>query len=480
MAKAKAKPPTETKAEPKEKPKPTGLRLLRMKVEGLMRIIIAEIKPNGESVEVWGENGQGKSSLLNAVWIALGGKDVEPEMPVRKGAKEANIELELGQINTPELIVKYRRMADEKDEETGDIRKGKRYLDIYRPDGAKYTSPQTELNKIFGDGRMFDPLRFMNLKPAEQAAVIAKIAGIDIVAFEQRRKGLYDQRTEANRKAKDADNSLKAEESALYAALNAAGLTEAPKERVEISAAMERLKQAQEHNSNNQKMRGDLEHIQTAHNTLVDDHKKAEDDLEAVKRHANKIIADAVAKMNAAALKVDNSKRSLSDLEEKVKSIKGVQTDQFEREIAQAEPINNAFRLAESVKTAKAHAMAMKGQAKNADDRITAADEEHQNAIANAKLPIKGLTFDSTGVMLNGIPLDQEAASVQLRVSAEITAAENHTCRIMTIENASLLDQNMRKTLNEVAERMNIQLICEYVAEQHAGGIHLIEGRIAT
>ena len=463
---------------PPPRPKPTGFRLIRMKVENFMRIIIAEITPNGESLDVWGENEQGKSSLLNAIWTALGGKDVEPEMPVRKGAKEATIELELGEINTPQLIVRYRRTPDEK-ESDGTIRKGKRYLDLYRPDGAKFDAPQGQLDTLFGDGKMFNPLKFMDLEPAKQAAVIAGIAGIDIVAFTQKRKGLYDARTEANRKAKEAAASLKTQEALLSQALTKAGLKEPPTERVEIDKVMDDLKKAQVFNRQIAEHHSELKHLIDGHAIVEKAAVDAATDVDAVKRHAEKIIAEAVEKMNRAAFREGESKKHIDGVKAKVAELKEAPTAGYENIIAQAEPINNAHRIAKSLEESKAHAEAMTKAAEAADARITDADKAHQAAIAAAKLPIEGLSFDENGVSLKGIPLSQEAASVRLRVSAEISAAENNKCRIMVIEDCSLLDKNMRKVLTDVAEKMNVQLICEYVSEQQEGGIHVVEGRIA-
>lgn len=481
MAKAKKtaapKEPTEETPPPAEKPKPTGMRLLRMKVENFMRIIIAEIAPNGESIDVWGKNEQGKSSLLNALWVALGGADAEPDVPVRKGEKEANIEVTLGEINTPQLIVKYRRKADEVID--GKTVKGKRYIELFRPDGAKFDAPQTQLDKLT-NGKMFDPLSFMRLKPSEQAKIIARIAGIDIVAFEQKRKGLYDQRTEANRRAKEAANTVKALEGELQTAMQAAGLDKTPDKRVEIDEYMQKIQEAQDHNGKVMAARSELETIiKPGHNSLIAKHKEAEVNLEKVKATAEKAIAEAVEQMNRAALKVKQSEEAKASIEADVAKMTMMPTEQLQEQVKKAEPINNAVRLADALNQAKTNAKDKQEAADEADRRVMVADKEHLDAIANAKLPIPGMGFTSEGVTIDGLPLEQQAASVRLRLSAEITACENQLCRVMCIQDASLLDNDMRKILQEVGEKRNVQLMMEYVAEQQAGGIQISEGRIA-
>ena len=61
-------------------------KVINLRVENILGLAKAAASPNGRSVSIGGENGQGKSSLQQALKMILGGKDFVPPEPVRRGA----------------------------------------------------------------------------------------------------------------------------------------------------------------------------------------------------------------------------------------------------------------------------------------------------------------------------------------------------------------------------------------------------------
>ena len=49
------------------------MKILRLSASNVMRLRAVEIEPAGTVQIVAGKNGAGKSSVLNALWLALGG-----------------------------------------------------------------------------------------------------------------------------------------------------------------------------------------------------------------------------------------------------------------------------------------------------------------------------------------------------------------------------------------------------------------------
>ena len=76
------------------------MRITRLKAENVMRIRAIEIEPDGNMVVISGRNGQGKSSVLNAIWLAIQGAAASREVPdpVRHGEQEAFVEVTLGDL----------------------------------------------------------------------------------------------------------------------------------------------------------------------------------------------------------------------------------------------------------------------------------------------------------------------------------------------------------------------------------------------
>lgn len=483
MARAKKTAPAATPDLPTELPdvpvpvkppkKRAGLRMLRLKVESFMRLIVADISPNGESIVVYGANDQGKTSLLTAIWAALGGAEAEPTDPVHDDAKEASIEVTLGQIDLPELIVRYRRAANTTDEDGKPV-KGKRYLELLKPDGSKFPQAQTTLNELIGK-LMFDPLAFMRMKPADQATTLAKVAGIDIKAHALFRKGLYEARAEANRKLKEADEAVRAAEQAAEKARLDARLPMMPANPIDVAESMAKIKEAQAKNKAIDDFKAECDRLDESCKALqvqADGDKKDVDRLKAELKTAEDNLAASLSDLAEEKATADQKKAEHAKM-------KKMPTDEFEADIKHADAHNAAYRSAKTIEDAKAKAKSAQIGADGADSRLTQCDEDFEKKLAASPIPVKGVTFTADEVLYQGRPLDQAAKSVQIRLSAEIAAASGSKCRIMNIYDGSLLDSNAKKILHEVAERHDVQLCIEEVSEEPQDGIRIVEGRVA-
>jgi len=61
-------------------------------------LVAVDITPNSNVVRITGNNGAGKSSVLDCIWFAVGGSRVHDDMPIRKGQPRGKITLDLGDI----------------------------------------------------------------------------------------------------------------------------------------------------------------------------------------------------------------------------------------------------------------------------------------------------------------------------------------------------------------------------------------------
>ena len=130
-----------------------------LRVENFLRCELVEIAIDGPGLTlITGENAQGKSSVLKAIIAALGGTKVLPDRPVREGAAQADVELDLGD-KLVHLRVKPDRTAT---------------LTVTAKDGSSvYKSPQ----------RLLDALRIAPLRLPREAEPWREVrAGVTLLA----------------------------------------------------------------------------------------------------------------------------------------------------------------------------------------------------------------------------------------------------------------------------------------------------------
>ena len=145
-------------------------KIIQLTAENVKRLHAVDITPQGNVVEITGKNGQGKSSVLDAIAMALGGGAEMPTLPIRKGEAKAKIVLDLGDLKVTRTVT-----------ESGST------LIVETPEGARFQSPQTILDKLTGK-ITFDPLAFIRLKRDEQGKILRDLVGLDFTQADYDRR----------------------------------------------------------------------------------------------------------------------------------------------------------------------------------------------------------------------------------------------------------------------------------------------------
>jgi len=173
-------------------------KIVRLEAENIKGIKVVDITaPAVNIIRITGANEQGKTSVLDAITMAIGGANCIPPDPIRHGANEAHITLDCG-----EFIVE-RRWTDPDD-------LTKTYLTVKARDGKKYSSPQALLNSWIGS-LSFDPLEFAGMEAKQQMETLAKLIklDIDLDEWEIQQKGTSEERTIINRRIRELEGQLK-------------------------------------------------------------------------------------------------------------------------------------------------------------------------------------------------------------------------------------------------------------------------------
>src|SRR5659263_55539 len=161
------------------------MKIIKLTAENVKRLKAVEITPDGTVQVITGRNAQGKTSVLDAIWLALGGGAASKSTlkPIRDGEDHASVRLDLG-----DLVVSRTWTGD------------KTALTVTAADGARYTSPQGVLDALIGR-LSFDPLEFTRLSARDQVTALLDLVNLDVDldTLAHQRQSAYAARTEIGR-----------------------------------------------------------------------------------------------------------------------------------------------------------------------------------------------------------------------------------------------------------------------------------------
>lgn len=415
------------------------MRIIRLQAEGFKRLVAVDITPDGDLVEVRGDNGNGKSSVLDAIFAALAGAAAAPIKPVRQGEEFAIIRLDLGEIVVTRIFTP----------------EGTTRLKVTNADGsATFSSGQTMLDQLVGH-ISFDPLAFARLKPEEQAEELRRLVTIDVdldkMAADQKRD--YADRRDVNRDAKN-----------LEARLAAIPVVDKPETLPDRAALVDALAKASEQNSDIEK--------ETERRRMM------EADANSLRLQIGELESKLVA-----------AKTQLHGLEDTICRFEStpiacpVDIDDLREQIAQADRVRvivDQIRMREEL---DAEHKALVTRADALSKRMLERENERKEAIASAKMPVDGLSLEvdeegKLGVVLNDIPFSQASSAEQLKVSTAVAMAANPTLRVIRIKDGSLLDKHSLETLRTMAAENDFQIWGEFVGEGEGVGVIMEAGKV--
>lgn len=412
-------------------------KILNLKAENIKRLKVVDITPQEDgAVIISGKNGQGKTSVLDCIEMALAGGTL-PDMPIRQGEESGHIVIDLG-----DLIV--RRKITEKGS----------YLTVETKDGARYQSPQTILDGFMG-AISYDPLEFTRMAPKEQYAVISKMTGVDVTAIEAQIKNDETERTIAGRQLKDATAQL-------------AGFqvpADTPDEKIDVSLLNESLLKAHQDSTNYE---ASYHQLQAKEKNLEKD-KQVVADLEAQ-------ISKIKLAMGHAEADIESHRKSL------VESQKNLLTDDdiaaLKKKMSEAQEINTRVELKAARAKKQAEVDSYQGRYDSLDKLIKAGRESKAELIAKANMPIPGLSLEDGAVFYNGVPLSQASSAEQIRVSTAIAMAMNPKLRVIRIKDGSLLDDDSMAIIQGMAKEKDFQLWMEVVNSADPTAVVIEDGEI--
>lgn len=432
------------------------MRIVQLHAENFKRLGVVEISPEGHVVTIGGKNGHGKSSVLDAIYVALKGRAVAPPQPVRKGEEKCTIRLDLGDI----VVTRNFHQKE-----------GTAYTDTLKvesADGLRYSKPQDVLSGLLGEVG-FDPFEFVNLKPKEQAARLLEMVplAIDLDEFAEADASDFAKRRDENREVARLKAQVEGipKEDVPADVPDRTALTDKLGNAADTNGAITREQQRREQRRNELNAEStDIERLRERGAGLRDQAAELIRQAEAAEQ--------AVVEREAQLAKDEEALAALPDLEP------FVDTDAIRQQLRDAEALQAVVdRQARRTELA-AELTAAEARAQQYTDAMAKRAKERNEALASAQMPVEGLSFaiDEEGaatLMYEGLPFDKDQIStaVQLRVSTAIGMAANPRLRVLRIMDGSLLDEDSMRMLAEMAEAEDFQLWVEVVGE---GGVGIV------
>ena len=395
------------------------MKIIEFRAERFKRLSAVEITPEGNTVIISGRNGQGKSSVLDAIWLALGGgnatKDSATTVPIKEGEKDAVVRLDLGDI-----VVTRKWTA------SGST------LTVEGADGRKYSSPQTLLDTLVGT-ISFDPLSFAKMPPMEQRSQLIDLVKlpVDLDELSAQRKAFYDQRTFVNRELK----TIQAELAGIQLPDN-----DVPEEEISIAEMTKKIGMAQDQRSR----------IIMGRQRLQEKVEKAKALREIIQQKTDELTS------------LGNQIRSETEI---LESCKEPDVQAMRSQLENAEQINKLVRQKKHKAELQVRLDDKTTESEVLTQQIEAIDRTKKEAFLNVRFPVDGLAVDEEGITYNGIPFRQCSSAEQLKVCVAIASALNPEIRVIRVPDASLLDAESMKVMQDLAQQQDIQIWMERVTD---------------
>ncbi len=428
----------------------TAVRLAGLEIENVKKIRAVSLRLEGDVTVLEGKNAQGKTSVIDSIWYALGGSSSHPPEVVRRGAEKARALLDFSDFTVER---KWTTKSTQ--------------LYVTMKDGKRVASPQSFLDALVGpNGLAFDPLAFLTRPKAEQLEVVRKLGGLDFTALDAKRQTAFDARAEVARVGKDLRARVQA-----FAPLPA----DLPERPVDVDELLAEQGRRQALRNGNDQIRASLTRLEQDRRRLEDDLAEAEEEVERVE----KVLADARETQERRG-KAFNELVARHEADAKrVADLVDPNVDEITTQLRGAQGTNLAImRRNERGQLEQELAAKLKEHA-GLEREIEECDVEKRRMLREAKFPIDGLGFSLEGLTFKDLPFPEQASQAeQIRVVMAIAFALNPKLKLALIRNASLVDAAGLALIAELTTKAGGQVVLERVAEQPGAGFYIQDGEL--
>lgn len=401
----------------------------------------AKVKMDGKSVTVEGKNGVGKSSFIDAIWIALTGKYI-PAEPIQTGKEQAKISVTVKSDDDADFIV-----------ERSFTQKGTSLI-VRTEAGAKYQSPQKFLDEKIGR-ISFDPFDFVNKQPREQKKFLMDLLKLNFDDIDSEKKEILYKREILAQEYKILIKRI-SEIEEVGEELKEKETDEVLKKYSEINGEREKIK-------DNERRYNSLVNVQAS---IYEKAKEVENQIKELKNqmaYLNHTYAENQKQISEFGENPSFELPELNDIHKELKEI-----DEHNEKVKQ-QKARKEFE--EKLKQVESEGFKLKAS-------LDLLEKQRIKRIAEAKMPINNLSFSEDGVLFDGLPFTEEQLSHAklIEIGIQIQMSLNPALRIMRVKDGSLLDSETMKSIKSLAKENDYQLFIEKVNDNNEIGFIIEEG----
>lgn len=416
------------------------MKINTLELENIKRVKAVKLEPaaNGLTV-IGGRNGQGKTSVLDAIAWALGGNKFRPTDAQRDGS-----------VIPPRLkITLDNGMIVERSGKNGNLK-------VIDPTGNK--SGQQLLDSFISELALDLP-KFMNMNNKEKARVLLEIIGVGDKLFELENKEntLYNRRTEigriADRKKKYAD------ELPIHSGIPA-----------EPVSAAELIRQQQDilaRNGENQRKRDRVHQIEERANTLSREKLLIKKEIERLAQQLDEKDKELTVTIS----ELETAKKTASQLHDE-------STAELEKNISDIDALNQKIRENLEREKAEIDAEEYSKEYDDLTDQIEAVRKAKTDLLTNADLPLPELSVKDGMLTYKGYHWDNMSGSEQLRVAAAIVRRLNPKCGFVLLDKLEQMDVDTLNDFGKWLEAEGLQAIATRVSTGEECSVIIEDGYV--
>ena len=407
-----------------------SVKINRLELENVKRVRAVALEPTANGLTViGGKNGQGKTSVLDAIAWALGGDKFRPSNPARDGSvlpPDIRVTLSNG------IVVE---------------RKGKNSaLKVTDPSGQRRGQ---QLLDEFTEKLALNLPKFMAATDREKADTLLNIIGVgeQLAALDKEERDLYQERLVVGRVA---DQKQK------YAA-EMPRYDDAPED---IVSAGELIRQQQDilaRNGENARKRANVDKLARA--------------FEFQQREVDRLQRE----VDAALDKLKSIRDDLDIAERDAMDLHDESTAELEANIARVDEINAKVRANLDRQKAVEDAAQYTAQYNDLTVKIEAVRGSKRALLDGAALPLPGLGVADGALTYRGQAWDCMSSSEQMKVATAIVRKLNPNCGFVLVDKLEQLDTETLRDFGAWVEQENLQIIATRVTSSGGDCTIIIE-----
>jgi DNA repair ATPase RecN len=405
----------------------SNVKITALEIENVKRVRAVALDVAGPLTVIGGRNGQGKTSVLDAIMWALGGDRYRPSNPVHDGAEKAAIRVELSNGITVE-------------------RKGiNGALTVHGPEGR---GGQALLNE-FVSAFALDLPKFMQATGTEKARILLDVfpgLGKELQRLNEESKRIYNERMAigqiADRKVKYA-KELPFIDGVPEAPLSGGEMAEKMKSALSVNARNDEIRR--NIGKAEQAIQGDLYRLESVDKRIVDLYRQLKQSETERAEIANRITA--------ATLELNNARIESAGLQD-------TDTKVIEAELEQIDAINAKVRANAEKAKAESEAAELHGQYNAMSEQLEQVRADRLKLLSDVAMPLDGLLVDDDGELVYRMQRwDCMSGAEQLRVATAICAAIKPACGFVLLDKLEALDTDTLREFGAWLAERDLQAI---------------------